>query len=207
MLEEVYNVAIYPLEAEMVPANRQPDSDRTVRTFSFQLLAKAIKTLRSIRVVVLEGCGEDGMSLARALLETVFAVFWILQRDSPVRVRKYLAHEAKRDLVRVQQLCQTPGYEEIGHEQLVECSDSNRGVSEVPGMAVLDGSDENREVVVTNINLWSTVQRTSVTCRLPHGTAVQIHEAQRKDAEDRHYFRVEADGCAGWVPESFVVTQ
>ncbi len=57
-----------------------------------------------------------------------------------------------------------------------------------------------------NVNLWSSYDRTSaqVTGSLPHRTPVTVIESKRNDAEARMYYKVQAQGRTGWVPETLI---
>ena len=77
---------------------------------------------------------------------------------------------------------------------------------EVPGSAFADGRDEDAQppLTIMRINAWDAAQRQRVVCQVPHAAAVQLLDAQYVPSEERHYFLVEAAGCKGWLPESFL---
>lgn len=82
------------------------------------LLAKGLKTSRAIRVVLLEGCGEDAAVLLRSLFETTVAVQWLTREDTSNRVRLYAAHSAYRYTVMRREQAKTKGLEEVGSRHL-----------------------------------------------------------------------------------------
>jgi len=57
-----------------------------------------------------------------------------------------------------------------------------------------------------NVNLWSSYDRTAaqVVGSLPDRTPVTVLESKRNNAEARMYYRVQAQGFSGWVPETLI---
>lgn len=57
-----------------------------------------------------------------------------------------------------------------------------------------------------DVNLWSNYNRTAahVTGRLPHRTPVTVLDSKRNSVEGRMYYRVQAQGFSGWVPETLI---
>ena len=53
---------------------------------------KALKTFRGIQVVSEIGLWQDNLTLLRVLFETTLAALFVLQRNSRLRARMYLAH-------------------------------------------------------------------------------------------------------------------
>jgi len=86
---------------------------------------------------------------------------------------------------------------------------TEKGIFRVPGSAFLDGRDFEAQppLTVMDIRVWNAPVRTRKVCSLPHGTAVDVLEAERSAREERYYFRVRANGCEGWLPETFIATK
>lgn len=54
------------------------------------------------------------------------------------------------------------------------------------------------------INIWGEVPRKKVTCRLEHGSEVQLLEVQNYAPESRYYFLLQSGSCKGWLSENFL---
>ncbi len=78
------------------------------------LYAKALKTVRSIRLVASAGLIEDGNTLCRSLLETCVAVHYLLLEDWQVRTDEYVAYAVLKDLSTANGWKATKGLEEAG---------------------------------------------------------------------------------------------
>ncbi len=83
---------------------------------------------------------------------------------------------------------------------------TGKGEFTIPGRAYLDKRDlEARPpLTVMNVNVWDTVSRNRPNCRVAHGTAADWLDATFVKDENRYYFHINASGCDGWVPETFL---
>ncbi len=89
---------------------------------------------------------------------------------------------------------------------------ADKGTFEVPGIAYIDGRDPNASppLTIKSINIWKSPDRLShpdpikVTCRLEHGTQVDLLDAKLHSEESRYYFLLRSGSCEGWLPESFL---
>jgi hypothetical protein len=53
--------------------------------------------------------------------------------------------------------------------------------------------------------VWTTPERTRISCQVPNGEPWVLMQARWNAAENRYYFELTAmNGCKGWVPEAFV---
>lgn len=95
-------------DAWVVRAQKDLKEPMTVRTLQV-LLAKAIKTYRSIQILCEHGLGHDAGALLRVLLETALAFAWILKKDSDRRAHLLLVHGIQRKLVQLRERQKTPG--------------------------------------------------------------------------------------------------
>ena len=78
---------------------------------------------------------------------------------------------------------------------------TSKGTFILPSPALADG----RELEGRSINVWTTPERTRVSCQVPDGEPLVLATARHNAGEDRYYFEVTAmNGCKGWLPESFV---
>lgn len=84
--------------------------------------------------------------------------------------------------------------------------DTDKGTVEVPGTAYIDGRDPSASppLTIKSINIWDSVSRTKVVCKLEHGTQVNLLDVKRRPEESRYYFLVRSGSCEGWLPESFL---
>jgi hypothetical protein len=83
---------------------------------------------------------------------------------------------------------------------------TEKGVFVVPGAAYVDGRDleASPPLTVMKVNAWESPQRLKRACTIGHGQTVKLLAAERVASDDRHYFKVAAKGCEGWLPETFL---
>lgn len=86
---------------------------------------------------------------------------------------------------------------------------TSKGSFNLPGNAFLDGRDVDATppLTIMTINVWDSVPRSRVVCKLEHGTSIQLLDARLLSSENRYYFEVRSGSCTGWVPETFLSTQ
>jgi hypothetical protein len=113
LMSEVLDFAEDALTAGRVTAVRQAEVDEGVVLGITALLTKTCKTLRAIRAVTSVGCGQDAAILLRALFESTLAIAYVLQKDTPARMARLLAHGAQRRLTHVLEGRKTAGLESI----------------------------------------------------------------------------------------------
>lgn len=73
------------------------------------LLAKAIKTFRSIQILCERGLHKDATALARVLLETTVAIAFILQKKSKQRMVMYHAYGLAQSVKTLNEWAKTKG--------------------------------------------------------------------------------------------------
>jgi hypothetical protein len=77
----------------------------------------------------------------------------------------------------------------------------SKGTFTLPSPALADG----RELEGRNVNVWTSPERTRVSCQVPDGEPMVLERAQQNAEEKRYYFELTAmNGCKGWLPETFV---
>jgi hypothetical protein len=83
---------------------------------------------------------------------------------------------------------------------------TSKGRLTVPGYAYLDGRDLEAlpPLTLRQVRLWDSPRRRKPICQVTHGSRVEVAEASFAVEEDRYYFRVASQDCAGWVPEVFI---
>lgn len=78
---------------------------------------------------------------------------------------------------------------------------TSKGTFTLPSPALADG----RELDGRTVNVWTSPERTRISCDVPDGEPMVLERAQHNAKENRYYFELTAmNGCKGWLPDTFV---
>jgi len=83
---------------------------------------------------------------------------------------------------------------------------TSKGIISVGQPAYVDGRslDMVKPATRMQVPVWDDTPGTGIACYLAHGTPVEVREIRWLDSANRHYFRVEAGACWGWLPEETI---
>jgi hypothetical protein len=83
---------------------------------------------------------------------------------------------------------------------------TSKGVIQVGKPAYADGRSLGGGPLATRmyIPVWEDAPGTIVKCHVHHGGSVSVAAVRWVEAEQQYYFRIEAEGCEGWVVELLI---
>jgi len=83
---------------------------------------------------------------------------------------------------------------------------TSKGVIQVGKPAYADGRSLGGGPLGTRmyIPVWEDAPGTIVKCHVYHGAPVAVTAVRWVEAEQQYYFRIETEGCEGWVVELLI---
>ena len=96
---------------------------------------------------------------------------------------------------------------EVKQESIASSKDTiitAKGNFEIPGQGFIDGRDTNAQPPLTlmNVNVWSSTGKNRISCKLRHGTAVEIID--HKSLSGEIFFEIMKGNCKGWITSNFL---